>query len=132
MTYPPDFEQFWHCYPNKASKRDALKAWEQTAEDRPDMDALLDALEVMCWSDKWRKNDGEFIPYPATWLRADGWEDRPVKVIPMLSKEDQNMSMGVVDLGREAQIREQRQVFDNAREAIHPKTLKLLDRIGKP
>jgi len=30
----------------------------------------------------WRKDSGQFIPHPATWLNAKGWEDSTVIELP--------------------------------------------------
>lgn len=69
------FDAFWKAYPKKRSKGDALKAWRQTQVWRPTLPVLLDALERAKRSPDWTKSDGQFVPYPATWLRAHGWED---------------------------------------------------------
>ena len=72
-----DFERFWKAYPRKKSKGVAVKAWQQTAKDRPPIDELLRAIAVLRASDDWRKDGGTYIPYPASWLRAWGWHDAP-------------------------------------------------------
>lgn len=71
------FDSFWNEYPKKRSKGDALKAWKAVKEKRPPIAQLLKALAVLKASDDWRKDGGQFIPYPGTWLRAWGWEDVP-------------------------------------------------------
>jgi hypothetical protein len=73
--YPNEFEEFWVRYPLKKKKGDALKAWKQTGKKRPPLGALLAKLDALKASGDWTKDGGQFIPYPATWLRADGWED---------------------------------------------------------
>lgn len=35
----------------------------------------MQGLERAKKSEQWRKDNGQFIPYPSTWLRAKGWED---------------------------------------------------------
>lgn len=72
-----DFDRFWAAYPKKRSKGEAFKAWGATKEKRPPILKLLAALAVLKASDDWRKDGGQFIPYPSTWLRAWGWEDVP-------------------------------------------------------
>lgn len=70
-TSSEGFEVFWAAYPKKVAKGDALKAWKQTARKRPVMAELLAALETAKagWGDR------QFIPYPASWLRAERWAD---------------------------------------------------------
>jgi hypothetical protein len=70
-----DFDEFWKLYPRKVAKGDARKAWEQTAAIRPPIDKLLKAVICARASEQWRKDDGNFVPYPATWLRAERWDD---------------------------------------------------------
>lgn len=69
------FEQFWKLYPKKCAKGDARKAWQQTAKLRPPLTQLLKAVVVARACEQWRRDGGAFIPYPATWLRAERWED---------------------------------------------------------
>lgn len=73
--YPEDFEQFWEAYPKKKSKGDALKAWKQMKKDRPPIDDLLSKIDELMSSKDWQKDGGQWIPYPATWIRAGGWDD---------------------------------------------------------
>jgi hypothetical protein len=70
-----DFEQFWRAYPRKAAKGIARKAWEQTAGIRPPLPELLETIEAHKKQQQWLKDSGEFIPYPASWLRAERWAD---------------------------------------------------------
>jgi hypothetical protein len=75
------FIEFWIQYPKKRSKGDAEKAWNALKPDEQLQDRIHDALERAKTSADWRKDGGQYIPYPATWLRAKGWEDehRPAK-----------------------------------------------------
>jgi len=73
--YPLEFEEFWKAYPRKASKGDALKAWGQTAKERPPLDELTLKVANLAASYQWKREGGQFIPYPASWLRAHGWND---------------------------------------------------------
>jgi hypothetical protein len=84
-AYPLDFEVFWLNYPLKKKKRDALKAWKQTKDIRPPAADLLAKLGALKASREWMKDGGQFIPHPATWLRADGWEDEVREPIPPAS-----------------------------------------------
>lgn len=66
-----EFDQFWAAYPRRIAKGDARKAWGQTASIRP---PLADVLKAVAEARKhW--DSGKFIPYPATWLRAERWDD---------------------------------------------------------
>lgn len=69
------FGRFWEAYPRKASKGNAEKAWASLAPDEQLVGRILAAIERARTSEQWRSEGGKFIPYPATWLRARGWED---------------------------------------------------------
>ena len=70
-----DFELFWECYPKKKAKLDALKAWKQTENVRPDIEAIIAAIDTQSQSADWVRDGGQYIPYPATWLRSGRWDD---------------------------------------------------------
>lgn len=70
-----DFDVFWRAYPRKHAKGDARKAWHQTAAIRPPVEQLLAAIDAAKRSEQWRRDGGQYIPYPATWLRGERWED---------------------------------------------------------
>ena len=81
-----DFEQFWSAYPRRQKKVDALKAWVQKM---PDIATVLHALSWQVTQAQWRKDDGAFIPLPASWLRSERWEDEPFQVSqPLISDYD--------------------------------------------
>jgi hypothetical protein len=69
------FAQFWAAYPRKRSKGDAERAWKALSPSEQLTDIILQAVERAKTTDQWRRESGQFIPYPATWLRAKGWED---------------------------------------------------------
>lgn len=77
MVEEEGFDRFWSEYPKKRSKGDAYKAWRATKERRPDIEKIVKAVKVLRASDDWRRDGGQYIPYPGTWLRAWGWEDVP-------------------------------------------------------
>lgn len=67
------FEDFWNRYPRKVEKLDALRAFTKAYRQHgPDVMAGVERLV----------NDPnlppvQFIPYPASWLRAGGWTNEP-------------------------------------------------------
>jgi hypothetical protein len=71
---PLDFAEFWKVYPNKTGKGAALKAW---TKHTPTLSAVLKALDWQTRQSAWTKDNGQFIPHPATWLNRQGWEDEP-------------------------------------------------------
>ena len=68
------FTEFWKNYPRKIGKGAAEKAWEK---HKPDLPTVLPALKRDRATEQWRKDNGRFIPNPATWLNQRRWEDEP-------------------------------------------------------
>lgn len=81
-----EFEQFWAEYPRKIGKKAAQKAF-QNAQDRPRIDDLLEALRKAKRSQQWLKDNGQFIPHPATWLNRGQWADVPTETKPSVFEE---------------------------------------------
>lgn len=76
------FEEFWNNYPKKVGKEAARKAWEKYKSNFT-LDAVLLALDWQIESDQWRRNDGQFIPNPATYLNQGRWQDQqPIESTP--------------------------------------------------
>jgi len=75
---PDGFAEFWSLYPKKKSKGDAEKAWKTLNPNSELLAKILNAVRRAKSSHDWLKQSGQFIPHPATWLRAHGWEDEGV------------------------------------------------------
>lgn len=67
------FETFWKVYPKKMNKKKAEAAFQKVSPDEQLLKGMLAAIERAKLSADWRKDNGQFIPYPATWLNAEGW-----------------------------------------------------------
>lgn len=73
---PEGFEDFYQAYPRKKARPAAESAWRKL-NPNPDLRAkIMDALELVKASHEWRKDRGRFVPYPATFLNGDRWEDQ--------------------------------------------------------
>lgn len=83
-TLKDRFETFWTAYPKKRSKGAAEKAWAKIKPNEQLTGEILSALERAKTSADWQKDGGQYIPYPATWLNAKGWEDdyTPAPTVP--------------------------------------------------
>lgn len=67
------FLEFWTVYPLHKAKKDAEKAWRQV-NGATHLQAILEAIQAQKrerlapgWHPNW--------PYPASWLRAERWND---------------------------------------------------------
>jgi len=69
------FDEFWKSYPKKKAKGDAEKAWIKLNPSEHLIESILSAVQRATTSDDWTKEDGRYIPHPATWLNKKCWED---------------------------------------------------------
>lgn len=70
-----DFDVFWAAYPKKRNKSSAIKAWQKSNGNRPSIEEILTAIKKQSQTQDWKKDDGQFIPLPSTWLNGKRWED---------------------------------------------------------
>jgi hypothetical protein len=68
-----NFAQFWDLYPRRVSKKDAALAWSKLTLEQQFAALASLPIHVRYW--KASGTGGEFLPYPATWLRGERWED---------------------------------------------------------
>jgi phage replication O-like protein O len=71
----PAFEQFYRAYPKHKAREKAEKAWIKLNPSIEFIPIILTALEKHKQSEDWKKENGKYIPYPATWLNDRRWED---------------------------------------------------------
>lgn len=69
------FYKFYSEYPNKKAKLNAEKAFSKLGMTDELFVAIMESLKRQKVSDSWTKNNGQFIPLPATWLNGRRWED---------------------------------------------------------
>ena len=70
-----DFDIFWKAYPKQKSKGDAERVFKRINPNKLLLKTMLSSIEKAKKSDDWLKANGQYIPYPATWLNAQGWKD---------------------------------------------------------
>ena len=66
------FDDFWALYPRHDAKKDARKAFDRVPLSVHDQIAA--ALEWQVHREEWQDRV-QYIPLPASWLRAERWED---------------------------------------------------------
>lgn len=71
--YSTEFDTFWEKYPRKTGKGEAWRSWSKAR--LPTLADILESLEKQKLSAQWKKDNGQFIPHPATWLNQRRWED---------------------------------------------------------
>lgn len=101
--YEADFDRFWQVYPKKDSKTAAKRAF---AKVKAPVETLIAAVQRQKQLPQWKKDGGQYIPNPATWLNQERWEDQGVVVTP---NGDQQLG----ELERESIRRMLEQKFDD-------------------
>ena len=69
------FEEFWNRYPKKVGKTLAHQAWKK---NKVKVDEVLKTLHWQINSEQWQKQNGQFIPNPATYINQGRWQDEPI------------------------------------------------------
>jgi hypothetical protein len=70
--YCTDFVKFWSVYPRKEGKDKTYESWVKKS---PPLNKCLVALEWQKCLDQWTKDNGQFIPLPATYINQGRWKD---------------------------------------------------------
>lgn len=73
--YTQNFEKFWKVYPKKRDKGNAEKWFAKHKPSEELTNIMIKQIERFKDTQDWKKQDGQFIPYPTTWLNAKMWED---------------------------------------------------------
>ncbi|MFG2144111.1 hypothetical protein ACGFRG_07915 [Streptomyces sp. NPDC048696] len=83
-TPAPDdaFDSFWAVYPRKVAKGTARTAWTKAL--KRGADPALIAAAAARHAAQWHaaRTELRFIPYPATWLNGDRYDDAPEPLPP--------------------------------------------------
>jgi hypothetical protein len=69
------FDEFWTAYPKKVGKKAAWSAWNKIKPDTELYDKIMTAIGRARATDQWQRENGRFIPNPATWLNQGRWDD---------------------------------------------------------
>lgn len=73
--YSALFNLFWNAYPKKVGKDAARKAFDKRKPGEDLTEKMLRAVIEQKQSLAWIKDDGQFIPNPATWINQGRWMD---------------------------------------------------------
>lgn len=75
---PPEgaegFNAFWTEYPRKIDKQRAFRAWQRQKIKPEALPQILAALRAQKASSQWRRDGGQYIPHPTTWINNRRWE----------------------------------------------------------
>lgn len=101
------FDMFWANYPKKVGKVAAQKAFDKIRPSSELFSQMLTAIKQQRASPQWTRDNGQYIPNPATWLNQGRWDDEPAAApagggapetsnifLRMLIEEEQNAKAG--------------------------------------
>ncbi len=70
------FEEFWGIYPKKQGKGAALKRWKRIKPDKALFEQIMSSVRAnISRNEQWRRDGGQYIPNPETWLNQMRWLD---------------------------------------------------------
>jgi hypothetical protein len=78
------FAVFYGLYPRKMARKDAEKAWKSMTTD--EQEKAIEALPQHLKYWKIKETAKDYIPYPASWLRAGRYEDE-LDIEPIQNKK---------------------------------------------
>ena len=82
------FDSFWKSYPKKKGKDKCLRWFKTHKVTEELLEEMLQAIEEQKKSNDWQKDNGQFIPYPYTWLNQGRWKDEVEENIKVNNQED--------------------------------------------
>jgi hypothetical protein len=84
------FVVFWAAYPKKSGKGAAEKSWDKIKPTEKLFTGIMNALEAAKQCDQWLRENGRYIPNPATWLNQKRWEDEYTPAVHVSSQPRPN------------------------------------------
>ena len=79
------FERFWAVYPRKVGKGAAKRSFLKYKPDDALTEKMIGAVEAQKQTEQWKRDGGQYIPHPATWLNQMRWED---ELMPEAPRQD--------------------------------------------
>lgn len=71
------FDELFSIYPNHDNRAKAERRYRRLAPTAALQQTMRLAIEAQRLGKRWTKDDGEFVPEFATWLRNERWRDEP-------------------------------------------------------
>lgn len=95
------FAEFWSAYPKKVAKQYALKAWKRLRPDAELHEKIMQAVNAQKRSEQWRRDNGRYIPNPATWLNGGQWDNELEEVTTDAENRGDPERSNAADAGRD-------------------------------
>ena len=93
------FSDFWSVYPKKFAKAEAEKAWNKLNPTDELVEKIIADVKRRTSSQEWTKENGQFIPYPATYLNKRRFDDE-VYVPEKKADKQYELMMQMVNAGK--------------------------------
>jgi hypothetical protein len=77
---------FWNAYPRKKGKGNVEKWFKRVNPSQELLETITTKIALLKTAPEWLKENGQFIPYPYTFLNAKGWEDEVANTSPCQSR----------------------------------------------
>jgi hypothetical protein len=87
------FERFWSIYPRHDTKAESQKKWLALKVTEAMLDQMQRVITASKQSEAWTKDNGKFIPMPATWLNKRRWEDEVTGTSPTPQTTDKGQEL---------------------------------------
>jgi uncharacterized protein YdaU (DUF1376 family) len=71
----PAFMAFYSAYPRKVGRKNAFASWSRLSPAPEQCDAIMRHVAKAKLSHDWTKENGKYVPYPATYLNQKRWMD---------------------------------------------------------
>jgi hypothetical protein len=94
------FNKFWNEYPKKRDKAKCLKWFEKNKPNEQLVNKMLETIiRFKTYSNDWKRDNGQYIPYPLTWLNGGRWDDElTVEIRQEPLREDFKQKCQVIDV----------------------------------
>lgn len=78
-VWETQFNEFYSKYPRKVKKQDVKKWFQKNKPSSELFSSMMNSLEQFRGCKDWLKDNGQYIPYPSTWLNQRRWEDEDIQ-----------------------------------------------------
>jgi hypothetical protein len=83
-----EFEQVWTVFPKKECKADACDEWRSARLPLSLLPSILAAIGAWSKTDRWREENGRYVPHLAKWIKGKRWTDSLQENVPKRSVGD--------------------------------------------
>jgi hypothetical protein len=70
------FDKFWKEYPKKIDKAKCKKWFDKNKPNEQLVNKMIETIvRFKNYAEQWKRDNGQYIPYPLTWLNGGRWDD---------------------------------------------------------